>query len=144
MRYFKSFFFAKMLLLVFIAVVNIGGCGGDISKGFNCCAAPRSIDLEMETKDSCFLFEEIELSECPASDVLDVCEPYLCEGCTSEFCFDFYFPDAFVGCEVIDCHTIDCDGVYDIQVDGYPSWTTLIDTEEVQVNCHTQYWGGKQ
>ena len=94
-----------------------------------------SIDNEIEAEDICFSFEEIEFSECPAVDVLEVCEPYFCEGCTNEFCVDFNFPEAFIGCQAIDCHTIDCDGVYDIQVDGYPSWTTIIDEEEVHITC---------
>jgi hypothetical protein len=114
--------------LVFIAVVNIGGCGDIVSLDENW-------NSRSETEDICFSFEEIEFSECPAVDVLEVCEPYFCEGCTSEFCVDFNFPEAFIGCQAIDCHTIDCDGVYDIQVDVYPSWITIIDGEEMQITC---------
>ena len=128
MSTYKSFFLTKMLLLVFIAVVNIGGCGDLVSLDENW-------NSRSKTEDICFSFEEIEFSECPAVDVLEVCEPYFCEGCTSEFCVDFNFPEAFIGCQAIDCHTIDCDGVYDIQVDVYPSWTTIIDEEEVQITC---------
>ena len=128
MSTYKSFFLTKMLLLVFIAVVNIGGCGDIFS-------LEEDWNSKRETEDICFSFEEIEFSECPAVDVLEVCEPYFCEGCTSEFCVDFNFPEAFIGCQAIDCHTIDCDGVYDIQVDVYPSWTTIIDEEEVEITC---------
>ena len=134
-----------IVILISVSFLNIGGCGGGETceerarrKGtFNLCGLFRSsgIDNEMKTEDICFSFEEIEISECPAVDVLEVCEPYLCEGCTSEFCVDFHFPEAFIGCQAIDCHTIDCDGVYDIQVDGYPSWTTIINGEEVQITC---------
>jgi len=130
MSNYKSFFLAKMLLLVFIAVVNVGGCGDIVSLDKN-----WGRNSKMETEDICFSFEEIEFSECPAVDVLEVCEPYFCEGCTGEFCVDFTFPEAFIGCQAIDCHTIDCDGVYDIQVDGYPSWINIIDGEEMQITC---------
>ena len=129
MSTFKPFFLNKMLLLVFVAIGTLVGC----DMGYD-----GSLDwkwTKSKTEDICFSFEEIEFSECPAVDVLEVCEPYLCEGCTSEFCVDFHFPEAFIGCQAIDCHTIDCDGVYDIQVDVYPSWTTIIDEEEVQITC---------
>ncbi len=135
MSTYKSFFLSKMLLLVFIAVVNIGGCGdygidGDWARGSN-----DIDDIENRKEGVCYSFKEIELSECPAVAVLEVCEPYLCEGCTSEFCVDFLFPEAFIDCRAIDCQTIDCDGVYDIQVDVYPSWITIIDGEEMQITC---------
>jgi hypothetical protein len=133
MSAYKLFFPTKMLFLVFIAFVNIGGCGGFGSGDWDCGGS--CLNSKMETEDICFSFEDIEISECPAVDVLELCGPYLCEGCTSEFCVDFNFPEAFIGCQAIDCHTIDCDGVYDIQVDGYPSWTTIIGDEEVQITC---------
>ncbi len=135
MSTYKSFFLTKMLLLVFIAVVNIGGCGDFIGLEEDWDCGGGCLYSKMETEDICFSFEEIEFSECPAVDVLEVCEPYFCKGCTSEFCVDFNFPEAFIGCQAIDCHTIDCDGVYDIQVDMYPSWTTIIDGEEMQITC---------
>ena len=138
MKALNQLLFVKWLLLVFIAIVSIGGCGDDSDKKermpkgeFNCCAAPFSDGLETESNDICLPFEEVESSDCPAVDALSVCEPYFCEGCTDEFCVDFNFPEAFTNCQAIDCHTIDCDGVYDIQVDVYPSWTTIIDDEEI-------------
>jgi hypothetical protein len=144
MSTYKSFFLNKILLLVLIAIGTLVGCdddnvpGGIISLS-NKADIPTGMDVSQgqstDFEDSCLTFEEIEFSECPAVDVLEVCEPYFCEGCTSEFCVDFNFPEAFIGCQAIDCHTIDCDGVYDIQVDVYPSWTTIIDEEEVQITC---------
>ena len=128
MSTYKSFFLNKTILLVFVAIGTLVGCDDIVS-------LEENWDFKMETEDICFSFEEIEFSECPAVDVLEVCEPYFCEGCTSEFCVDFNFPEAFIGCQAIDCHTIDCDGVYDIQVDVYPSWTTIIDGEEMQITC---------
>jgi len=86
-------------------------------------------------EDDCFAIEEIEISECPALDVLEVCESYLCGGCTTDFCFDFPFPALFSGCEAMDCQTIECDGADDIKVNGSPSWTTVVDGEDVQITC---------
>ena len=137
-------------VLLCVAFFTIGGCtpNADCEKRarkkgtFNLCGLLNSSYSEKEKSadDICYSFEDLEVSECPAAEVLDICEPYLCEGCTGEFCFDFLFPDAFSGCEAIDCHTLDCDGVYGITIDGYPSWTILIENEEVEVNCHSQYW----
>ena len=106
---------------------------------FNLCGLLKSNNEESFTGDNCYSFDEIELSECPALEILAACEPYLCEGCTSEFCVDFLFPKAFVGCEAIDCNTLDCDGLYGIEVNGYPRWETLIENEVVQINCHSNY-----
>jgi len=110
---------------------------GCIACGFACSL---SEELSFASKSStlegrCFTFEEIAISECPALDVIEVCESYFCGGCTSDFCFDFPFPALFSGCEAIDCETIECDGAYDIKVDGSPSWTTIVDGEEVQITC---------
>lgn len=144
----NSYALLSFFMLISIALFNLGGCSENNSDkndliidwgDFNCCSGPGNISLSNQMKNVCFSFEEIELSECPAADALETCEPYFCEGCTSEFCFDFLFPDSFAGCEAIDCHTIDCDGVYGIQVDSHPSWTTLINNEEVQIICHSQY-----
>ncbi len=136
MSMFKSFFLKKMFLLVFVAIGAVGGCGDFVSLDEDWARGSNDIDdIENRKEGVCYSFQEIEFSECPAVDVLEVCEPYFCEGCTSEFCVDFNFPEAFIGCQAIDCHTIDCDGVYDIQVDGYPSWTTIINDEEVQITC---------
>jgi hypothetical protein len=129
MSTFKPFFLNKMLLLVFVAIGTLVGCDMGYDGSFDWKRT------KSKTEDICFSFEEIEFSECPAVDVLEVCEPYLCEGCTSEICVDFLFPEAFIDCRAIDCHTIDCDGVYDIQVDVYPSWITIIDGEEMQITC---------
>ncbi len=137
MSTYKSFFLSKMLLLVFIAVVNIGGCGDFLSLDEDWARDSNDIDdIENRKEGDCYSFKEIEFSECPAVDVLEVCEPYFCEGCTSEYCVDFLFPETFIGCEAIDCNTIDCDGVYGIEVYGNPSWTIVVDNEEVQINCY--------
>ena len=141
MKTFKTFFLFKSLLLVFIAVGTIVGCGGggdcrDECEGIGCLACSFAEGLSRQAfEDGCFTFEEIAISECPALDVIEVCESYLCGGCTSDFCFDFPFPALFSGCEAIDCETIECDGAYGIKVDGSPSWTTIVDGEEVQITC---------
>jgi hypothetical protein len=143
MNAFKVYILNSFILLVFMISTALLGCDDDCKKR-GCVRSDWSDfpslvfgsgPISSNAEDICFSFEEIEISECPALAVLEVCEPYLCEGCTSEFCVDFNFPEAFIGCQAIDCHTIDCDGVYDIQVDGYPSWTTIIDEEEVEITC---------
>ena len=142
MNTFKGYILHSLILSVFILSIALlgcdvkdDGCGGNIWCDVDEFPIFGSGPISSNAEDICFSFEKIEISECPAVDVLKVCEPYLCEGCTSEFCVDFNFPEAFIGCQAIDCHTIDCDGVYDIQVDVYPSWTTIIDDVEVQITC---------
>jgi len=148
MKTFKTLFLFKTLLLVFIAVGTIVGCGGGESAcdkckaecmGLECfcavCLSSALNPIRTAFEDGCFTFEEIAISECPALDVIEVCESYLCGGCTSDFCFDFPFPALFSGCEAIDCETIECDGAYGIKVDGSPSWTTIVDGEVVQITC---------
>jgi len=86
----------------------------------------------------CFTPEEISASDCPAEAVLEVCEPYFCEFCSSEvaFCGSFLLPAGF-SCEAIDCMTIACDGGFvDIMViNGSLSGTIVIDGEFVPFFC---------
>ena len=92
--------------------------------------------LEIFNEPRCFTIEEIAGLDCPAEAVLDVCEPYFCGGCTSDFfCFDFLFPIMFTGCQATGCNTIACNEADDITVNGLPSGTTEFEGEPVPFTC---------
>ncbi len=84
----------------------------------------------------CLSTEELASTDCPAEDVLLICEPFFCgaefppEGDQPGLAVDFLFPPPpFVesnACEVIDCYTLQCgdSAIYeDLEVNefGLPS-----------------------
>jgi len=83
--------------------------------------------------NECLLAEDIALSDCPAEDISQLCQPFFC-GADIEFDqgprhIDFLLP-LHRDCEPIDCNTLDCGGeggiFEDLQVDGagFP-WGTI-------------------
>ncbi len=96
--------------------------------------------------NGCLTPEEIANSECPAEDLLNVCEPFFCgyeiEVDGEILVVDFFLPPS-VDCEAVNCDTLDCGEAstfsnLEIGENGIPSGTTtniLVPGEQILFGC---------
>ncbi|MEM7008149.1 MAG: hypothetical protein AAF462_03360 [Thermodesulfobacteriota bacterium] len=122
-----------------LAVILLCSCDSEITGSVSSETIPKQISA------GCALDQDIAHSDCPAIEITNICDPFLCRVASGqvieeeiELASDYTLPECERECRAMDCSTIECldSNVYselDVAIgqDGEISVTGILNNEIV-------------
>jgi len=97
------------LTLAFLSVILLCSCDSEITGSVSSEPIPREI------AEGCAADIDIAHSDCPAIELTNVCDPFLCKAAPGqsleddiELATDYTLPECEHDCKAMDCSTIEC------------------------------------
>ena len=133
------------LTFVLLTAVLLCACDSEITGSVSSETIPREIE------EDCARDQDLAHSDCPAIELSNICDPFLCKATPGQnledeiaLATDYTLPDCGSECKAMDCTTIECiesniygDLAVEINQDGDISVSGIMN-EEVAFTCETR------
>lgn len=133
------------LIFAFLSVILLCSCDSEITGSTTSETIPRQIE------ESCASDQDLAHSDCPAIELTNICDPFLCRVAPGQIiedeialATDYTLPECERECRAMDCSTIECTnsniyGELDVAInqDGEISVSGILN-DEVVFTCLTR------